>query len=93
VPAGIIPGAGAYSCLSLGTRWAFGTKGWILFTDPNVVCDNIRWEITFNGTFDMDCVVDSFGNSTCVQRDNSFCIPPILFEYVDTVGLPEVAST
>jgi hypothetical protein len=37
VPAGIIPGAGAYSCLSLGTRWAFGTKGWILFTDPNVV--------------------------------------------------------
>ncbi|KAK2753484.1 hypothetical protein FQN54_007874 [Arachnomyces sp. PD_36] len=74
VPADIIPSESEHSCLSLGTRWTFGVEGWIMFTDPNVECPNGRWTVTARGNFDMGCVEDPFGNTTCAKIKPSFDI-------------------
>lgn len=47
-----------------------------IFLSPNA-----RWIVTYRGPFAMDCTVDSFGNSTCVQHEPSFTIPTVEFEY------------
>ncbi|KAE8153786.1 hypothetical protein BDV25DRAFT_14651 [Aspergillus avenaceus] len=84
VPAREIPG-GPFNCRSLGRRFSFGVNGTeatINYVEPNFLCANGRAQVTYEGSFSMDCVSDSYGNSTCVQHDptvhlNAMDINPI----------------
>lgn len=38
-----------------------------------------RYLVTYRGSFEMDCSVDAFGNSTCVQRHGVDLLPAVDF--------------
>ncbi|KJK60709.1 hypothetical protein P875_00053080 [Aspergillus parasiticus SU-1] len=78
VPARPIPG-GLFNCRSLGRHFIFtanGTEGTLTYVEPNFICPEGRAQVTYVGSFEMDCVYDRFRNSTCVQSEPSFQLEP-----------------
>ncbi|KAK6827027.1 hypothetical protein RU639_004562 [Aspergillus parasiticus] len=78
VPARPIPG-GPFNCRSLGRHFIFtanGTEGTLTYVEPNFICPKGRAQVTYVGSFEMDCVYDRFRNSTCVQSEPSFQLEP-----------------
>ncbi|KAF9893337.1 hypothetical protein FE257_011769 [Aspergillus nanangensis] len=89
VPAQAIPG-GTYNCRSGGRRFFFDVEGVqasnftgmasVVFTEPSYPCAEGSYDVTYEGSFALDCGWDAHRNMTCVQQEEFVELPVVALD-------------